>query len=244
MNLEALRESIKTIFKQNFETSRANIAPNTATQGLTFDNTGKWITAAVLFIDIRSSSTLTQVYDKSSLAKIYKAFYELIVKITKSYKATIGNFIGDRLMVISDDTTSPCLIAIQIALDMQRGINQILNNEIINHGGKRLITCGIGIDYGEMLATKVGIKGENNQDLVWIGNTANIASKLTDQADGHEIRISKIIYDMLKKMKEFKSHRWTPLLVNPLVLCYKTSVTIFDKPDLGTLLLKYKQQSS
>jgi class 3 adenylate cyclase len=166
-----------------------------------------------------------------------------MVRIPKAYGATIGSFTGDRLMVISDDTKSPCWIAVQIALDMQRSINQILNKEILNHSGKRLITCGVGIDYGKMLAIKVGIKGENNQDLVWVGNTANAASKLTDQADGHEIRISKTVYDRLKKVKGFKSHRWTASLVKPLVLCYKTSITSFDKPDLSTLLLKYKQQS-
>ena len=48
--------------------------------------------------------------------------------------------------------------------------------------------CGIGIDYGDMRVLKVGIerKGDENQEnknLVWIGEPANLASRLTDVAN-------------------------------------------------------------
>ncbi len=50
------------------------------------------------------------------------------------------------------------------------------------------VACGIGIDYGKMLATKVGIikrgsENTENKSLVWVGKPANTASKLTDAAE-------------------------------------------------------------
>jgi adenylate cyclase len=53
------------------------------------------------------------------------------------------------------------------------------------------ITFGIGIDHGNMLATKTGIRrhGSAQQSyraLVWLGRPANVASKLTDKANKPE----------------------------------------------------------
>jgi hypothetical protein len=50
------------------------------------------------------------------------------------------------------------------------------------------VTCGIGIDHGNMLATKTGIRRHgfeqpNYRNLVWLGRPANTASKLTDLAN-------------------------------------------------------------
>jgi class 3 adenylate cyclase len=37
---------------------------------------------------------------------------------------------------------------------------------------------GIGIDVGNILVVRAGIKGEDNSDLVWAGNATNISVKL------------------------------------------------------------------
>ena len=50
------------------------------------------------------------------------------------------------------------------------------------------MSCGIGIDAGNMLATKTGVRRHgdeqgNYRNLAWLGRPANIASKLTDLAN-------------------------------------------------------------
>lgn len=67
-----------------------------------------------------------------------------------------------------------------------------------------MIACGIGIDYGNILVTKVGMYGvekdetkEDEISFVWVGNSTNHASKYSDLTDGGEIFISEKAYNGL-----------------------------------------------
>lgn len=85
-----------------------------------------------------------------------------------------------------------------------------------NNVGGKTISCGIGIDYGKVLLTKVGMYGvekddskENETDCVWVGNCTNRASKYSDLADGGEIFISENVYNKLSS--HLKSENlWIP----------------------------------
>ncbi len=66
----------------------------------------------------------------------------------------------------------------------------------------KTIECGIGIDYGRVLVSKVGMYGveedehkENETDCVWVGKTTNYASKYSDLAEGGQIFISENVYN-------------------------------------------------
>lgn len=73
------------------------------------------------------------------------------------------------------------------AIDTAISMNSVSRYVINEHLKRNEVACGIGIDYGKMLATKTGIRRHGNeqrnyQNLVWLGKPANIASKLTDIA--------------------------------------------------------------
>jgi hypothetical protein len=66
------------------------------------------------------------------------------------------------------------------------------------------VSFGIGIDYRRMLATKTGIRHHSSaqqcyRSLVWLGRPANVASKLTDNANkpekAREVVKLKVGYD-------------------------------------------------
>lgn len=60
------------------------------------------------------------------------------------------------------------------------------------------LNFGIGLDHGEILCTKVGVGGEHNRDLFWIGNSVNKSTVLGDQSsEPYHISISKYAYDNL-----------------------------------------------
>ncbi len=44
------------------------------------------------------------------------------------------------------------------------------------------LDCGIGIDVGDIFVVRGGVKGGNNNDLVWVGNPTNYAVKLSAQS--------------------------------------------------------------
>ena len=58
---------------------------------------------------------------------------------------------------------------------------------------------GIGIDTGTILVVRGGIKGENNNDLVWVGNATNRAVKLSGEANSpNHVRVSAEVFNVLE----------------------------------------------
>jgi adenylate cyclase len=69
-------------------------------------------------------------------------------------------------------------------------------NELLKKYSK--LDFGIGIDHGDILCTKVGIGGEHNRDIFWIGNPVNKSTVLGDNSKSpNHIAISSDVYDNL-----------------------------------------------
>jgi adenylate cyclase len=98
----------------------------------------------------------------------------------------VRGIIGDRVMMLFE--TADCFIN---AVDTAALINSVCQHVLNKHFAHNEITFGIGIDYGNMLATKTGIRRHGSaqqsyRSLVWLGRPANVASKLTDRANKPE----------------------------------------------------------
>jgi len=117
------------------------------------------------------------------MAKLYSSFIRSMIKASENFNGKVRNIIGDCIMVIFD--SEDCFTeAVETAFLMNTISSKIINKHFKNNE----FSCGIGIDYGDMMVTKCGtIKyGDENssyKSLVWLGKPANIASKLTDEAN-------------------------------------------------------------
>lgn len=106
-----------------------------------------------------------------------------MIKCAEYHGGYVRNIIGDRIMVVFDRNN--CFKnAIDTAVLLNTVAEYIINKNFKNND----IVCGIGIDFGSMLVVKTGTikQGNENQfykSLVWLGKPANIASKLTDNAN-------------------------------------------------------------
>jgi len=161
--------------------------------------------AAVLFVDIRHSTKLMDENTPETMVKIYRTFMRSMVECVRKNGGVTRQFLGDRIMGIfkslPDDELSASDKAIYAAIDMQTSVDYILNKNYKDEFNNQLISCGIGIDYGNILVTKVGMHGlENNEekedelDFVWVGNATNHASKYADLAPERSIFISESCY--------------------------------------------------
>lgn len=172
------------------------------------------IMAAILFIDIRKSTYLTESSQAKSMVKIYRSFMRMAVECVRKNDGVTRQFMGDRIMGVfidSMDENGNCISsasdkAVNCARSLQTVIDYSLNRHLKNNVNGKIIECGIGIDYGKVLVTKVGMYGnekddekENEVSCVWVGNVTNYASKYSDIAEGSEIFISNSIY---KKLSE------------------------------------------
>ncbi len=170
------------------------------------------IQAAILFIDIRKSTYLTENSQAKSMVKIYRSFMRMAVDCVRKNDGVTRLFLGDRIMGVfmdsvgEDNTITEKAVdkAVNCARGLQTVIDYSLNKCLKNNVNGKIIECGIGIDYGKILVTKVGMYGveadqdkEDEMDCVWVGNTTNHASKYSDLAAGGEIFASQSVYKEL-----------------------------------------------
>lgn len=170
------------------------------------------IMAAILFIDIRKSTYLTENSQAKSMVKIYRSFMRMAVDCVRKNGGVTRQFLGDRIMGVFIDSVdekgnmvdSAPDKAINAARSLQTVIDYSLNKYLKTNVNGKVIECGIGIDYGKVLVTQVGMYGlesdenrENEVDCVWVGNTTNYASKYSDIASGGEIFISDNVFKQM-----------------------------------------------
>jgi len=93
---------IDQVLQEDFEITDARTVPEVS--DLTFGSTGKLIETSVLFVDLRSSSDLTQSHRRSTVAKIHRCFLNEMVRVARYWNGKVRGFAGDRIMVLLDAT--------------------------------------------------------------------------------------------------------------------------------------------
>ncbi|MBL7841928.1 MAG: adenylate/guanylate cyclase domain-containing protein [Cyclobacteriaceae bacterium] len=185
--LSQVNQDVKDIFGKSIETTTAYVVPSRDDPGLTFplgsDKKGKTIKTCVLMVDVRNSTKISKSLskDKIRLGKIYSAFIHAMATIADEY-GYVRNIVGDRVMVVFEPKN--CYVN---ALNCAEVMNTVATRILATHVGIDDFKVGIGIDFGEMLVLKTGIRKKHDEQseyksLVWVGDAANIASKLTDVA--------------------------------------------------------------
>lgn len=189
-----IKKKSNEIKDSHFVSGSVSFIPTIETSSLTFGSTGLLFPATVLYIDMRGSTEVLNTHQRSVVAKIHMTYYHAIVKVAKDDGGEIRSFNGDSLLVFfygnSDEVVRKAVCS---ALRMKYALTQIVNESLENYMD---IDFGIGIDCGEILATKVGIGGANeNKDLIWIGNAVNRSTRISDScSDPFYVGISRAVY--------------------------------------------------
>ena len=195
---DEIESSIKDVLNNPLTVIKTNSIPRRDDIGL---REGKLVESAVLYIDIRDSTNITESHTPEVAAKIYKAYLESMVSIARYQGGHVRGFAGDKIMVIFDNNRDAVRRAVNCAIMMQSFIEQKLN-PALQTALKHPIACGIGIDYGKMVAVRGGIR--NNNEIIWAGKPANIASKLADSSPGGAIDITFKAMNRIKNLPTAK----------------------------------------
>ncbi len=206
----ALKEDIlnktKSILEEKFIPEEVSYVPDINNSKLTFGCTGLKFIASVLYIDMRESTKLLNSHLKTTVAKIHMMYFHALVKIAKLNKGEVRSFNGDSLLVFFEGNDILSINnAVRTALQIKYALTEIINNKIERFS---TINFGIGIDHGEILCTKIGTGGEDNKDLIWLGNAVNKATVLSDKSKSpNNIGISSLIYNNL--IVDYQYKNWT-----------------------------------
>jgi class 3 adenylate cyclase len=181
---------------------------------LTFTN-GFYVNCSALFVDIRKSSELSDFHKNRVLAKLYRTYIsEVVVIMNGNPNCAEVDVVGDCVSGVFDTTQKP---DVDRAFATAFSISSII--DIMNYKFKKNnmteIKVGIGIAYGRALMIKAGYKGSGINEVVWIGDVVNEASKLAKYGNREngdkEIMVSSFIYqnlnDQNKGFLEWNSRR-------------------------------------
>lgn len=136
---------------------------------------------AVLFIDMRDSSKRAEIIGAQNTFLSMHAFIPAMLQVVEYYKGHVIDLMGDGIMVFfyGKDKGFTKEIAIKHAglcgRDMLKVVNEVVNKILAEDGIVFPIACGVGVDYGKTVITKIGI--ENVFDVKAFGDCINKASK-------------------------------------------------------------------
>jgi class 3 adenylate cyclase len=171
-----IEKEVRAIFKNRWEVRDGKVIPDDSS--LTFKNEAIKITAAVLYADLADSTKIVKTNDALTAAEIYKSFLYSTCKVIRDNGGEITAFDGDRVMAVFMNDL-PNTRAARTALHINYVIKEIVQKEFKSQypDSKYEFNYGIGIDQSDLHIAKTGVRGAN--DLVWVGNAANIAAKVS-----------------------------------------------------------------
>ncbi|MDX2192488.1 MAG: adenylate/guanylate cyclase domain-containing protein [Gemmatimonadales bacterium] len=152
----------------------------------------------ILFSDIRGFTSMSETMTPDAIAELLSGYFSEMVDIIFEHDGTLDKFIGDAIMALwgapiaMADAPDRALAA---AMQMQRTLRDL--NAKWAEQGRRQVSVGIGLNFGEVFAGNIG--SQKRLEYTVIGDAVNVASRLCGKAAGGEILISERLYEALRE---------------------------------------------
>ena len=151
---------------------------------------------AVLFVDIRGFTTMSEALPPTTVVEILNRYLTLTTECIRKHHGTLDKFVGDCTMAFWNaplEQENPVLLACLAAEDMIRGSKKLGDELLARYG--REISFGVGIHWGSAVVGNIGTPFR--MDYTAIGDTVNTAARLEANARGGTILISRAVADIL-----------------------------------------------
>ncbi|MBE6913895.1 MAG: adenylate/guanylate cyclase domain-containing protein [Ruminococcaceae bacterium] len=151
---------------------------------------------AVLFVDIRGFTTMSEALDPPTVVEIINKYLTLTTECIMRHRGTLDKFVGDCTMAFWNaplPQEDPVYLACCAAMDMVEGSKQ-LGEELMQRFG-RTVSFGVGVHYGPAVVGNIG--APRRMDYTAIGDTVNTAARLEANAPAGTVYISRTVADLL-----------------------------------------------
>jgi class 3 adenylate cyclase len=152
--------------------------------------------ASVFFADIRGFTAMSEKLSPPQVVSILNRYFERVVQIISTHDGYLNKFIGDAVVVVFNGPVDQpdhaaratrCAIAIQCTVDAMN-----LAAEFPEIGAMKV---GIGVSTGAMVCGNIG--SSTQMEYTVIGDTVNLAARLTSKAAAGEVWVSEATAAML-----------------------------------------------
>lgn len=158
---------------------------------------GEAVECAILFVDIRGFTTMSEALEPEEVVSILNKYLGLTSGSIFKFGGTLDKFIGDATMAIfgaplpMDDYIFK---AVSAAWDMVKS-SEALSKELMEKYG-RTVSFGVGVHCGKAVVGNIGT--ERRMDYTAIGDTVNTSARLEANAPKDTVYISRKVYDALE----------------------------------------------
>ena len=152
---------------------------------------------AVLFVDIRGFTTMSEGLDPEEVVEILNEYLALTTDAIFKNSGTLDKFIGDAAMAVFNapfDLDDYVYRAVCTARDIAAGSGE-LERRLTERFG-RSVSFGIGVNCGDAVVGNIGC--DFRMDYTAIGDTVNTAARLESNAKRGQILISEAVYRVLE----------------------------------------------
>lgn len=156
---------------------------------------------AVLFVDIRGFTTMSESLQPEEVVEILNEYLSLTTKSIFDNGGTLDKFVGDATMAVFNapfDLDDYIFRAVCTAWDMKAGADAI-SEKFEKRFGKS-VAFGIGVNCGNAVVGNIGC--DFRMDYTAIGDTVNTAARLESNAKRGQILISESVYEAVKERVE------------------------------------------
>ena len=152
---------------------------------------------AVLFVDIRGFTTMSESLAPEQVVEILNEYLSLTTKSIFDNSGTLDKFVGDATMAVFNapfDLEDYIFKAVCAAWDMKQGADTIAEKFEKRFG--KSVSFGIGVNCGNAVVGNIGC--DFRMDYTAIGDTVNTAARLESNAKRGQILISEQVYEAVK----------------------------------------------
>jgi len=149
----------------------------------------------VAFADIRGFTTLADCMPPEELAAVLNTYLSAVTRAFLKHDVMINRFGGDSIMAVWNapaDCEGHALRATMAASEAQRAIIELQKME----STLPKIDFGIGVNTGRVIAGNIGY--EEHKEYSVLGDTVNVAAKLTSVAPGGKVWITADTFELVK----------------------------------------------
>ena len=165
---------------------------------------------AVLFVDIRGFTTMSEVLEPEQVVEILNEYLSLTTKAIFDNSGTLDKFVGDAAMAVFNapfDLEDYEFKAVCAAMDIVEG-GKALEKSLMEKYG-RTIGFGVGVNVGPAVVGNIGC--DFRMDYTAIGDTVNTSARLEANAKKGQVLISDVLYDRIKDRIEVNDIGEIPL---------------------------------
>lgn len=151
---------------------------------------------AVLFVDIRGFTTLSESLPAEKVVEILNEYLNLTTTSIFNNLGTLDKFVGDATMAVFNspfDLDDYVFRAVKAASDIVAGSEEIRRKSFELTGKE--VSFGVGVNCGEAVVGNIGC--DFRMDYTAIGDTVNTAARLEANAGAGQVLVSQMVVDRL-----------------------------------------------